>query len=315
MTSENTAFTSFLFEQYGLKASDIKTLYAYEDVNLKVTTKGHDFFVKIHQHAPASQLDFISRFMQCLADNNVPTTPFLKNKSGKLWCLFEGKPCFVQKFIHGEVITSQNLTPEISFQIGVALGRMHSISQRDNFPISPHTSTNSPWYPEKFSTVIKHSTQVLPHIAKHLQTPIQDFFTLYKQEKSKFKLLKKGIVHTDFNRENILIANNKIQSIIDFSDTSYSWYASDVGTAVFYIFTPDPACWPNLTFFWQGYSQTFTLPENDIKTIALFTQLRAITSLIENIKDHKKTNQDAQKAIKYLNSDAQSDKIFSFLNP
>lgn len=102
----------------------------------------------------------------------------------------------------------------------------------------------------------------------------------------------KGIIHGDFNEQNILVRKTpelndeyRIAAIIDFGDTSYSSYVFELAIAMAYmILQGEDVSIGGLVL--AGYSMVRTVPEHEIRVLKLCVAARLCQSLVLGAYSH-----------------------------
>ena len=93
--------------------------------------------------------------------------------------------------------------------------------------------------------------------------------------------LRTGIIHGDINEFNLLVENEEVSGIIDFSDLSSSYIIYDVGIIIFYLLYDKKDFLKPLEKFLDGLSTTsFRMNKQEIESLYWVSGLRGVQTII-----------------------------------
>lgn len=101
---------------------------------------------------------------------------------------------------------------------------------------------------------------------------VQEIIKLFEETVLKFKCqLTAGVIHGDFNEQNILVNKNEagewmVTSILDFGDTSYSCYLFELAIVMTYTMILNKNI-DSGGYVYAGFSSELVLPDNEIKLL------------------------------------------------
>lgn len=106
-----------------------------------------------------------------------------------------------------------------------------------------------------------------------------------------------GLIHSDLRLANILVENDKIK-VIDFDDSGFGWFLSDLASSVSFIEHEEIV--PMLLKSWlTGYQTIRKLCENDLKQVDTFILLRRL-QLMAWLASRENSDPVAQLKLGYL---------------
>ena len=169
-----------------------------------------DYAGALREHAVVAALD----------DAGVPVVRALKAKDGGSLADFEGKAFAVFPWIEGEILCQAKVTPQACVDLGAALARVHSCSQR--VPALPGGRFRIPDLRERLQRVeASGRASLLPAVST-----IRERLDFY--EANRVKNLEQGICHGDLFRDNVLWQGPKLRALIDFESVCLNNFAYDL---------------------------------------------------------------------------------------
>ncbi len=180
------------------------------------------------------------------------------------------------KYIHGEHIDVTNIrhwNTTTFKQLGRILGRMHFLSKGFEVDIK-HRPVWSVENPDVYG------------IRENLSPWMAEKYDRLMEGLLSFNITRDtfGLIHNDFHQGNIMINKDGSLTIIDFDESSFNWFAQDIG-ALFYH-----AYWQHSSFngdndtfsktfleqFFLGYQEENNLNKDVISQLPTFLKLREI---------------------------------------
>lgn len=304
-------FSRFLWRKYGLQVKSIKKLYAYSDINLQIKTEGQgDYFLKLHKQDSMEKVNLIATTLNHLHDNGVPIARVQETKTGELVVAFDGTSGILQKFVQADVF---NVTAKTAYRIGQTMGRLHKLTASMDPKSFDLLAKRYPWNAEHFDLVLEHFEEEKSKMPKDIRTMIEGLNDEWMAAQKKLQKCRRGFIHNDFNDSNLLIDKGEIAAVIDFSEAIYSWYLSDIATAMKYIFLSEKNRWPKVNDFMAGYRSEFKIPDHELAQIPLLIKIRAALSITENVRDHGKMHPSSAYVLRRMNDPKNLRKVFNRL--
>lgn len=172
------------------------------------------------------------------------------------------------EFLPGEIIASAPKTANLYYQAGEFVAIIDSALRR--FSHEAVSAVRSIWMLDSLPEVSKFLYAVEDIEKKALVQEVLDAFD--KEVLSKLNTFAKGIIHGDFNDQNIIVAKDgvteayKITGIIDFGDASYSCYVFELAIALTYMILQTNELETG-GYVIAGYQEVRNIPENERKVL------------------------------------------------
>jgi homoserine kinase type II len=211
--------------ELGHAVSYTATIEGISNSNYQVELNtGNKILLKVSNDKTVEQLSNEQAILMALADYNY-------EYSLKPFKTIFGKPIYQHKHFYGVVFPFiKGLPPVITvdsiFQIGAALGKLHSLELRkeDIDRIRPHD-------------IVGHGAQSIIDYASS-KNPAEDFVVEFekifpdKLENIPYDVFPVGIIHGDLYFDNSLFNDNKLVTLIDFEQSGRGRYILDLGIAI-----------------------------------------------------------------------------------
>lgn len=216
-----------LFTHYNLgKVIEIKKDIVGTGNNYFIKTENEQYFVKIFENNDTTNNPYLEVYTNnILRKRNIPVTEFIQNKKNAFITTFENKVAHIQKFITGKFYNN-NLVPEhILLKSSRLLGQIHSALEE--------------YTPKKDFSFIKKVTDIQKSLIihetlletiknadfsqkQHIQDDLEYKICLLKRYSqidlyNFFCQLTHNLSHGDYNCRQLIINNDEISAIIDFS--------------------------------------------------------------------------------------------------
>lgn len=219
-------------ERFGLAPDSLKMLDGFENIVFEASRNDQPCILRLshsthrtpeHVHAELHWLDY-------LASNNVSVCTPIRSRQGSLTehieavdgsfiaVVFERAPgCFVKK---------PDQTPQMAFNRGQLLGRMHALTKEYQPPKG--MPTRYPWYDEPdfkhADRFLKPEDAVIGERFAELQAALKAIPTSHDDF---------GLIHMDPHTGNVFFDGDK-PTIFDFDDCAYDFFVSDLAISLFY---------------------------------------------------------------------------------
>lgn len=196
-------FASYVEIDGGLANSSVIVTTSRGKFVLCVCDEKNENEVKVHTHL----LTYLKRY-------HFSCSSVVATKLGSSYCLFDGKPVYMKKYIDGTV--KSELSCEQSYQVGVALACLHVIPTPTFIPQQFAMTIN------EMTTKINKDTSFGRWLANK-----RVFIAPYLSD-----TLPKGLIHGDLFWDNILFNENHVAAVLDFEEACRSFFIFDIGMAI-----------------------------------------------------------------------------------
>lgn len=210
------------------------------------------------------------QFGYYLRNNNIPVAKIIKNSNGQLITEIENLRGVLFEFRFGNPIMRDNLSTSFSENLAEVVAKMHLLMlDNKKIPAKDYCKCNIDPTDGLSNTKIIEKSKEIRYLVKDLI----------------FSDLRRGLIHADLTRQNVLVTEgkNNIDSIIDFGDAHYDYFAWDLAVLITHIYITKTygIDWPALGNFIKRYKFLFPLTEKEINAIIPFIKIRNINLAIE----------------------------------
>ncbi|KAG8228449.1 hypothetical protein J437_LFUL009100 [Ladona fulva] len=289
---------------YGLRVKEIHELNAYDDRNFHILvddiesktikrTWVHGYVLKIMNSLDSKNLllidgqkeilIFLTKY-KIICPNPVPNLqgffysleeiPNGPEKSNHMVRLLEYQP--------GTILYHIPCTKEILFETGRYVANLDNILK--GFSHSAYKSYKSLWSLESVPNLTKFMFAVKDEDKARMAAEVIEVFN--KEVIPILNKLEKGMIHGDFNEQNILCENCEdgwhISGILDFGDSHYSCYIFELAITICYMMLQSKDMDPLEAsgYVLAGYSAVRKLPEVEYKLLKICVAARFCQSLV-----------------------------------
>lgn len=265
---------------YGLDIQEIEKLEGYASLNYRVKSNGTNYLLK-HYSSP-EEYNLISQEEKILSHISRKNLPF-EVPSCRQEIIRHEDASFSRllPFIEGSLLSSVNHTDTLLCNFGEASAMLNqSLSGIKNDAIQAreldwdlkHTLLNS----DKVSYIKNPNDRKVViyflDLFEHRVLPIQ-------------RNLRAGIIHSDLNDNNVIVANDELRGFIDFGDIAYSPIIYEVAIAITYVMLAnenDP--FQKAKLFLEGYHSILPLRKEEIELLSILIPSRLCVSVCNSAK-------------------------------
>ncbi len=277
-----------LLKEFGLVATEIKSLDGYVSVNFKVSTDQKKFILKCYNNP--DDLELIQGEVHCISAVLDKLELDLPKPVNDLKIQEDGSFGRLSSFVEGTFLSKVSHTPELLEDLGrkmaalnlaLALLKNAAIKARKSEWDLQHVLLNEPkleFIEDRFDRNI-----VAYFMDRHRATilPIQDS-------------LRAQIIHGDLNETNILVNGNSVSGLIDFGDICFSPLINEVAISLAYIIMLNPKngleCASSVL---KGYHSKNALQRQEIELIHQLIASRLCTSVLHSAEAKAKNGASA----------------------
>jgi len=206
-----------LLDEYDLGKFESATPFDGGQANssIKIKTRTGDYTLSVCDEKSAGEIQSLTRVLTYLETHGFPATPLVHAKNGKTFIRYEEKPVYIKRFLPGRVCP--DLSPDMRFQIGQAMARLHCLA--------PPTGV-----PEQFPYGMKSFEEIFNAKISH---PYVDWLKIKRDflKKAIDPAMEKGFIHGDIFWDNLLFSNDTLVAILDFEEACTEYKLFDIGMA------------------------------------------------------------------------------------
>lgn len=216
-----------LLQEYGLELAELTPLEAGSvNSNFLLRTKdGGEYFARIYEEQGASGAAFELALNERLSQAGVPVARPLRARGGALSLSHANKPFSLYERIFGEVLCQKRITPEVTFALGQALGRVHTADLGDL--IIPEGRFGIVQIEERLDRVEGSGRTDLLPAAQAVRALARRIQAARKSD------LPSGLIHGDLFRDNTLLEFGQggaphFRALLDFESACRGPYVYDL---------------------------------------------------------------------------------------
>jgi len=215
----------------------------------------------------------------------------------------------VFKRVAGEQLSATELSDEVIFSHGQALGELHRLSSQ----YAPELKGR--WSYADVLDWIEHTLKGFPHEGMALAevSILRDYFDALPVTRDNY-----GLIHYDFEHDNVFYDQKTAScNVIDFDDAMYHWYAVDIERALDSL----KECMPAGQFigkkqcFLDGYASRFALPsdlDDSIPACRRFADLYSYTRVLRAMEERWEHEPQWMKGLRERLAESMRENSFSF---
>lgn len=270
-----------ILDQYNgmgtIKKSHLFT-FGFENSNYYVETDRGRYVTKIYEGMDMSpkNIEFEVEVMDKSFQAGVKTPHIHRNKKGKLITKLKEKLTIVMDFIEGENMHQREVSDDVIHEAGKETGKMDVVLA--DYKDGSLTRQNYEFDSKTF-LILEDKVQ---HLPKDFDRNIfADIFTKFRKIKPLLDKFPTGLIHNDVDLHNLLVKDDTLMGIVDFSDLAFSPYIQNITVPMSQlIFTYN---WkPNQAkIFIDGYKEHHPLSSEELSVLYNFTLVRYAIIIIE----------------------------------
>mgnify|MGYP002395678669 CR=1 FL=1 len=274
----------YIKQHFNIEVQSVKKLHGYETLNYLVKSKcGERFILKKHTNADKATLHFLELESKTLLHlqkhlpNNFPV-PIASMQGNFILKDTNGDGLRLLSFLEGNFFNEVSQTTELYASLGKFLASTDkALLNLDLFGLSAKEIN---WDLQHF---LKNEI-LISHIKNPAVKKIVSYFTAcYKREVLPFQYqLRKSIIHSDANEQNILVENGEVSGMIDFGDFCYAPLINELAIAITYAMQDKktPIEWACIVI--KAYHEILPLQKVEVKLLYWLVAARICTSLINS---------------------------------
>lgn len=200
-------------------------LQGVENTNYKIETDRNNFILTVFEkRTNAEDLPFFFDFMAHLEKSGIYCPTVIKDKQGQAIVKIAGKSAALIGFLDGHNIDASIITPDLCFEAGALLARMHIAAQ--SFEQSRENSMSLPAWKKLFEKIRNETDDIEKDLSRLIGVE------LALAEETLNANLAKAVVHADFFSDNVFMRNGHVEGVIDFYFSSTDYLIYDLAITV-----------------------------------------------------------------------------------
>ena len=202
----------------------------------------------------------------------------------------EKKIAILMEYIAAENCFKKAISDEVITQVGEEAGKMDNVLRKFNGSIAPRK--NYEWDMRHFLALEKAISLLPKYVDREIMRTI---FENFQKIKPQFDALPKTIMHNDIAAHNILVKENELKAIIDFSDAAVSCYIQNIAvflcqSVLSYNWAPEQA-----TIFLRAYEKYNPITKKERLLLYDLVCARYATIIIEFNRWNVQYGEDPQR--------------------
>ena len=249
-----------------------------DNANFYIESSAGKFVVKIYDgmNLVPDNILLELEVMKHSFDSGVKTPNVINTSDGNLYSKLGDKYAMMMEFVDAQNMKKQSVADYIIYEAGVEVGKMDialSVFKNEN--------RTRQGYIFDLKNFLDNEKSISLLSSEYSQGIFKKIIEEYKEKKDVLWSLPKGIIHNDITLHNLLVKDDKLKVIIDFSDIAYNPYIQNLAVAMSqliftYNWQPHQA-----GLFIKGYSEQRPLSEQEVELLYLVTLARYTTLVVE----------------------------------
>lgn len=249
-----------------------------ENINIKITTEKGAYVLRIIEKK-RDDIDFQAELLLFLEHKGIKTPGLILAKDGRPLSYYLGKSVFLFEFVKGRHPGKINDALFEDIIRKAAKLQLALLSFRPKNACRKYFTSELDFFEnivEKYD-LVKYRVP-LAELKKEM-------------DGADFSSLRKGIIHGDIHKYNLLCEKDNLKCILDFDDANYDYFANEAAIFIFYFFSKGFSFDKRrIRKFLKKYYSLIRLSDDEKKGILVFLKRRALASaiLFENLVLEKK---------------------------
>lgn len=271
-----------LQKHYGISGAEIERLGGYENINFKVTSGDNVYVLKLYkdEHGLEERLKAEDEILNSISRVSGYSFPQPQdNVDGDRITIFkkDGEKAISKllSYVKGDLYSDAENTPDLAKSLGRILATL-------NKHLLDHRSLAIEARQSQWDLQYHYlNRQFIKHIIDPNDRKIVEYYFLQHEEFVWPKLpgLRKSIIHSDANGENLIVRAGEVIGIIDFLELSYTQLINELAVAIAYaVFGKDDPI-GLATHIIGAYNETLPLKETEVDLLFLLIAARLCASV------------------------------------
>ena len=249
-----------------------------ENTNYFVDTTQGRYVLTLFEHHSKAELSYFLALMETLANAGVPTAKPIKQKTGDILSILNGKPASLVTRLKGETLLKQEPNFAQCEAIGTALAKMHIAAQ--DFPQQRKPDRGFEWRKQAGEELLQQN-KLTSADKQILETELQ------AQEAIDYKRLPSGVIHADLFRDNAMFDGDTLSGIIDLYYACNDNFLFDIAVvANDWCYHPDGSInEQKLSIFLNAYHRVRPLSQDEHRYWFAMLRAAALRFWLSRLKD------------------------------
>jgi ethanolamine-phosphate phospho-lyase len=284
---------SFLEKHYNLNITSIRLFESgIENTNYLIKTKENKHVFRTYEELSIPSVEFEVSFINECKKKKLPVQKVSQTIDKKKIIFFNEKPAVLLSYIEGEDFTTIPLTKDLAIEIGTLIAKFHK--KTSHYKPKGNPARKHYWDAAQF--LVNEERLKFLHTLT-IKKRILDNIKEYKLMLPILQECPRGIIHNDFNAENILIKENKISGVIDFGDAIETFLIGDLAIPIAHICFQQEKPLELARVIVAAYNKEIPLTVPEKEVLFLLVKLRFMMGIItanylkEQLGEQKDLNQ------------------------
>ena len=278
---DNETIAHLAMELYGIEG-EISSFVSYEDQNVCIKTSSDRYVFKIANkrwlveelHIQTEALEHLRATATELSVPHVIVT-----KSGDAITVVAGFAVRLFTFLEGDILGDALRSPELYHDIGRFMGRFSKAMQGYAHPAARRP--DDLWNLDNVSACKAYLKDVAD---KDVRSRIERIYGTYETNiLPKLQYLRKSVIHSDANEQNLLVAVDrptKIAGLIDFGEIQLGTHINELAITLAYALLGEDDIESAARKIVQGYTEEFVLEDGELDVLFDLVAMRLVQSII-----------------------------------
>jgi len=279
-TIDNKLLQKFLEKDYNLSNSKIEKIeLGIENHNYLIIRMNQKYVLRVYKKKKINQIQNEIKLIEYLLTNKVSTPRIFYTMKNEPISQQANHYAVLFEFVEGTHPPWARLDLGLCEDIGNKIGLMQKVLLSYNPNLFNRNLADSFNGINNFEVIEKDLLEKKDKILRELN-------------KFDLKSLRQSVIHSDIIRENIIVDNNKLISILDFDDTHVDYFVWDVAATISHLFITKSVGidWNGIESFLKGYLKQNNLISEEKKVLIPF--LRLVNIRLALIIDWRIKNND-----------------------
>ncbi len=277
---DNHKIANIVKKYYGIEGK-ISSFVSFDDQNALIRTPTDKYVLKIanKKWSPAfvqMQSDVLDHMQIAAPHLTLPAV--IHTLSGESMIIVDGFPVRLLSFLEGEILAKTPRTPELYQNIGRFLGQYSKAMQ--NFVPTTSDSPDELWKLDKVINCKQYLNEIIDLDARDR---IRRLYDVYEKDiLPKLPGLRKAVIHSDANEQNLLINPEfptKICGLIDFGELQFASQINDLAITLAYSLLGEDDIAMASQKIIHGYEQEFEILDEEREILIYLMAMRLVTSI------------------------------------
>ena len=278
---DNETIARLALELYGIEG-EISSLVSYEDQNARIKTSSGSYVFKIANKRWVieelhMQTEALGHLRATATEMSVPHV--IVTRSGDAITVVDGFAVRLFTFLEGSILADAQRSPELYYDIGCFMGRFSRAMQGYAHPAAHRP--DDLWNLDNVGACKAYLKDVAD---RDDRARIERIYGTYEADVlPKLQYLRRSVIHSDANEQNLLVADDrptKIAGLIDFGDIQLGTHINELAITLAYALLGEDRIESAAREIVQGYTEEFVLEEGELDVLFNLMAMRLVQTII-----------------------------------